>query len=85
MNERMVADKLARKVMAHTSTGADFPWAVVIIGKRSVRFSIARAPDVNVFTGTQPYQNTPMKAIEYVFGLIRKMKVPESNVEVITE
>jgi hypothetical protein len=72
---------LESKLKKSASTG----WAILIFKPKYVEFSITRPEDLEgeELNGTQPYGRDPMKAILYVFGLIKKNKIPPSAVQVI--
>jgi hypothetical protein len=83
MNRIVVAKKLA-KVARLLLADEEAPYAVITVGRRRVEFRIG-SPNKQHITGSEPYLNSPMKAIERVFNLVRSHKVDEADVEIITK
>ena len=84
MKKQSVAKELLR--IAREMAGANLDlYAVITIGNGRVSFQISSEIDrANLKTGSEPFLNEPMKAIDRVFNLVRKSGVAEHMVEVLT-
>jgi len=86
MDNKRVAQqllKIAKELTGASRKAADFPYASIIIGSKTVSFRISTEKSTSDAQGTNPYGNNPMKEIENIFKLVRRYGVKDDNVEII--